>query len=81
MRQDNERDFSSRSMSDTSAASPPRNLADAAAEHWRRNLVVCMFGSFTTIVAMTLLLPFLPLYVEQLGVRDSAAIVRWSGAA
>ena len=40
-----------------------------------------MFGSFTTIVAMTLLLPFLPLYVEQLGVHDPAAIVQWSGAA
>lgn len=36
--------------------------------HWRRNLAVCVFGSFTTIVAMTLLLPFLPLYVEELGV-------------
>ena len=73
-------------MSDISAARPPRTPTDsrpgdAAAEHWRRNLVVCMFGSFTTIVAMTLLLPFLPLYVEQLGVRDPAAIVRWSGAA
>ena len=68
-------------MSDTSAASSPRTPADTAAEHWRRNLVVCMFGSFTTIVAMTLLLPFLPLYVEQLGVRDPAAIVRWSGVA
>jgi len=70
-----------RFMSDTSAASSPRTPADTAAEHWRRNLVVCMFGSFTTIVAMTLLLPFLPLYVEQLGVRDPAAIVRWSGVA
>ncbi|MGB3068925.1 MAG: MFS transporter [Ottowia sp.] len=40
-----------------------------------------MFGSFTTIVAMTLLLPFLPLYVEQLGVKEHAAIVQWSGAA
>ena len=40
-----------------------------------------MFGSFTTIVAMTLLLPFLPLYVEQLGVAEHAAIVQWSGAA
>ncbi|CAJ0995921.1 hypothetical protein SODG_004044 [Sodalis praecaptivus] len=30
-------------------------------DYWRRNLVVCVFGSFTTIVAMTLLLPFLPL--------------------
>ncbi len=30
---------------------------------------------------MTLLLPFLPLYVEQLGVTDHAAIVQWSGIA
>jgi MFS family permease len=49
--------------------------------HWKRNLIVCAFGSFTTIVAMTLLLPFLPLYVEQLGVTDHAAIVQWSGIA
>ena len=49
--------------------------------HWRQNLYVCLFGSFTTIIAMTLLLPFLPLYVEQLGVRSPAAIVRWSGVA
>jgi len=40
-----------------------------------------MFGSFTTIVGMTLLLPFLPLYVEQLGVQGHAAIVQWSGIA
>ncbi|CAM5648285.1 MFS transporter [Mycolicibacterium aubagnense] len=49
--------------------------------HWRRNLVVCFVGSFTTLVAMTLLLPFLPLYVEELGVSDHAAIVQWSGIA
>jgi len=29
-------------------------------QHWRRNLWVCVLGSFSTIVAMTLLLPFLP---------------------
>ncbi len=49
--------------------------------HWRRNLYVCLFGSFTNIVAMTLLLPFLPLYVEHLGVQGQAAIVQWSGIA
>ncbi len=49
--------------------------------HWRRNLIVVVLGSFTTIVAMTLLLPFLPIYVEQLGVTDHAAIAQWSGAA
>src|SRR5271156_4127833 len=55
--------------------------ADASNAHWRRNLVEVVLGSFTTIVAMTLLLPFLPLYVEQLGVSDHAAIVQWSGVA
>ena len=54
---------------------------DGGTAHWKQNLWVCVFGSFTTIIAMTLLLPFLPLYVQQLGVSDHAAIVQWSGAA
>jgi len=49
--------------------------------HWRRNLAVCLVGSFTTIVGMTMLLPYLPLYVERLGVQGEASIVRWSGIA
>jgi MFS family permease len=49
--------------------------------YWRQNLYVCLFGSFTTIIAMTLLVPFLPVYVEQLGVTSPAAIVQWSGIA
>lgn len=54
---------------------------DTGTVYWRRNLVVCVCGCFTTIVAMTLLLPFLPLYVGQLGVTEHAAIAQWSGAA
>jgi MFS family permease len=49
--------------------------------HWRRNLFVCLAGSFSTLVAMTLLLPFLPIYVGELGVSGHAAIVQWSGIA
>ena len=49
--------------------------------YWKRNLTVALLGSFTTIVSMTLLLPFLPLYVEELGVKGHAAIVQWSGIA
>jgi len=49
--------------------------------HWRRNLAVCLVGSVINITAMTLLLPFLPLYVEQLGVTDHAGIAQWSGIA
>jgi MFS family permease len=52
----------------------------AGSRYWKRNLAVCVFGSFTTIVSLTLILPFLPLYVEQLGVGGQAAIAQWSGA-
>jgi MFS family permease len=55
--------------------------SEAGDEYWRRNMYVCLAGSFTTIVAMTLLLPFLPLYVAQLGVKNPAAIVQFSGIA
>jgi MFS family permease len=48
--------------------------------HWRRNLAVCLAGSFTTLVAMSLLLPFLPFYIEELGVTDRTAVAQWSGA-
>jgi MFS family permease len=58
----------------------PQNVS-LDAGYWKRNLIVCFLGSVTTIVAMTLLLPFLPLYVEQLGVTDHAATVQWSGIA
>src|ERR1700723_4420107 len=54
---------------------------DDGTAFWAPTLWVCGFGSLTTIIAMTLLLPFLPLYVEQLGVTDHAAIVQWSGVA
>lgn len=62
------------------AHSNPLNEAPVEV-NWQRNLAVSVFGAFTTIIAMTLLLPFLPLYVEHLGVSDPAAIVQWSGIA
>ncbi len=64
----------------TAPAAPVADEADGSPS-WRRNLAVCLFGSFTTLVAMTLLLPFLPLYVAQLGVKTPAAVVQWSGIA
>lgn len=53
--------------------------AVAVHPHWQRNLAVCVLGSFTTIVAMTLLLPYLPLYIRQLGVTDPADVTLWAG--
>ena len=50
-------------------------------QHWKRNLFVCVFGSFTTLVSLSMLLPFLPLYVKQLGVTSQADVIQWSGVA
>jgi MFS family permease len=57
------------------------SYAERNASHWLRNLVICVFGSFTTLVSLSMLLPFLPLYVQQLGAANSSAIIQWSGVA
>ena len=49
--------------------------------YWRRNLYVCLFGSFVNMAGMTILLPFLPNYIRDLGVSDETAVVFWSAAA
>ena len=59
----------------------PGSAVEQEDQYWRRNLAVCLIGSFTTIVAMTLLLPFLPVYIAELGITDQAAIAQWSGIA
>jgi DHA1 family multidrug resistance protein-like MFS transporter len=50
------------------------NYAERNRPYWRRNLAVCVFGSFTTLVSLSMLLPFLPLYVQQLGVTAQADV-------
>src|ERR1700761_2974574 len=69
----------------TTINSPPFNTTGSYAErnapYWRRNLAICVFGSFTTLVSLSMLLPFLPLYVAQLGVKSPADVVQWSGVA
>lgn len=48
---------------------------------WKRNLYVCWFGSFATTAGMSLITPFLPLYIQQLGIHQTAAVEQWSGLA
>src|SRR5579859_7374738 len=62
-------------------AASEASYAERNSAYWRRNLAVGVFGSFTTLVSLSMLLPFLPLYVQQLGVTSQAAIVQWSGVA
>ncbi|GEB75785.1 MFS transporter [Sporolactobacillus inulinus CASD] len=46
---------------------------------WKKNLYVVWFGSFATAAGMSQIIPFLPLYIEKLGITDTAAIESWSG--
>ncbi|QHM95397.1 multidrug efflux MFS transporter MdtG [Kosakonia sacchari] len=46
---------------------------------WKRNLTVAWFGCFLTGAAFSLVMPFIPLYVEQLGITDPGALNMWSG--
>lgn len=48
--------------------------------NWQRNLYVAWLGCFLTGAAFSLIMPFLPLYVEQLGVTDARQLNIWSGA-
>lgn len=46
---------------------------------WRRNQAAVTAATFIGFTGFTLVMPFLPLYFEQLGVRDQGDIAIWSG--
>jgi DHA1 family multidrug resistance protein-like MFS transporter len=48
--------------------------------NWKRNLYIAWVGCFLTGAAFSLIMPFLPLYVEMLGVTDPRQLNMWSGA-
>ena len=54
-------------------------MSSSAAINWKRNLTVAWIGCFLTGAAFSLVMPFLPLYVEQLGVTGHSALNIWSG--
>ncbi len=47
--------------------------------YWRRNLVVIWFAELMAIVGFSVILPILPLYIQELGVRGDRPIRLWSG--
>ncbi|AMG93531.1 MULTISPECIES: multidrug efflux MFS transporter [Citrobacter] len=48
-------------------------------ESWKVNLISVWFGCFFTGLAISQILPFLPLYISQLGVTSHEALSMWSG--
>jgi DHA1 family multidrug resistance protein-like MFS transporter len=47
--------------------------------HWRRNLYSVTAAAFMGFTGFTLVMPFLPLYLEQLGLSDVGEISLWAG--
>lgn len=47
--------------------------------NWKQNLAIAWVGCFLTGAGFSLVMPFLPLYVEQLGVTGHGALNMWSG--
>ncbi|WP_293001136.1 MULTISPECIES: multidrug efflux MFS transporter [Pantoea] len=48
-------------------------------EPWKINLISVWFGCFFTGLAISQIIPFLPLYLEQLGVSGGESLSLWSG--
>ena len=46
---------------------------------WRKNLFAVTASTFIGFTGFTLVMPFLPLYFQQLGVQDVGEIALWSG--
>jgi DHA1 family multidrug resistance protein-like MFS transporter len=51
----------------------------APEDAWRRNLYVVMFAVFVSFTGFTFVMPFLPLYIKQLGVTNEGDAALWSG--
>jgi MFS family permease len=46
---------------------------------WRRNLFALTAAVFIGFAGFTLVMPFLPIYIQQMGVQDLGAIAAWTG--
>lgn len=47
--------------------------------NWKRNLIVLWIGQFMVLSGMTMIIPFLPLYIQQFGITDPDEVAVWSG--
>lgn len=46
---------------------------------WKINLIVLWFGQFLVLGGMTMITPFLPLYIKTLGITNDHAVATWAG--
>lgn len=46
---------------------------------WQRTLWILWMANFSTATGISMILPFLPLYLGELGVTDESEVLLWSG--
>jgi len=75
--------FAARRQKGVATLSPPSVIASLlmprTIEPWKINLISVWFGCFFTGLAISQIIPFLPLYIEQLGISGGDALSLWSG--
>ena len=49
--------------------------------HWRRTLYTIWITEFIAIVGFSFVAPFIPYYIEELGIADPGKVALWSGLA
>ena len=57
----------------------PRSYNDSMRESWQRILWANWIAQILAQMGFSIVYPFLPLYVQQLGVHDQHAVLFWSG--
>src|SRR4051812_25781136 len=58
---------------------PSSPLTVSASASWRRNVFAVTAASFMGYTGFTLVMPFLPLFIGQLGVTDVGRVAMWTG--
>jgi hypothetical protein len=48
-------------------------------ELWKKNLYSLWVAQFTAAVGLSMVMPFLPFYLKELGVTDPDSVKIWSG--
>src|SRR6202040_1288095 len=59
---------------------PPSHVSADVSPSWRTSLYVVCVAQATAMLAFGFVLPFLPLYLKEIGVHPDSAVVFWSGA-
>ena len=61
------------------ALRPTTAAADPPVEQWRKNLYLAWFAQILTLTGFGFIMPFIPLYMSELGVTDPRTLKLWVG--